>query len=54
LTLDFFCAIGFLRPLGPNEIKSSIPNDHVSRVADDKTLVRVSTIATITRANVRV
>jgi hypothetical protein len=33
-----------LRPLGLDEIELGIPNDHVSEVADDKTLVWVSTI----------
>jgi hypothetical protein len=51
--LGFFYGVRFLRPLGLDEIKSCIPDDHVSRVACDKTLVRVSTIAPITRANVQ-
>jgi hypothetical protein len=51
--LGFFCGAGLLKPLGPNEIELSIPNDHILRVADDKSLVRVSTSAPIIRANVR-
>lgn len=48
--LGFLYGVGFSRPLGPDEIESSIPNDYVSGVASDKTLVKVSTIAPIIRA----
>jgi hypothetical protein len=48
---NFFYGVKFFGPLGPNGIKSNIPNDHVSKVAGDKTLVKVSTTAPITRAN---
>ncbi len=47
----FFCGVRFSWPLSPNEIKLDILDDHVSRVAGDKTLVRVSPIAPITKAN---
>jgi hypothetical protein len=49
--LKFFYGVNFFGPLGPDGIKSSILNDHVSKVAGDKTLVKVSTTAPITRAN---
>ncbi len=48
----FFCGARFSGPLGLDEIESSIPNDHVLKGANDKTLVKVSTTAPITRANV--
>jgi len=49
----FFYGVKFFGPLSPDGIESSILNDHVSKVASDKTLVRVSTTAPITRANVQ-
>jgi hypothetical protein len=52
--LGFFCGAGFLRPLGLDEIKFGIPNDHVSGVVSDKTMVRVLTIAPITKASAQV
>jgi len=35
----FFYGVVFSRPLGLDEIKLGIPNDHVLRVVGDKTLV---------------
>jgi hypothetical protein len=52
--LGFFWGARFSRPLGPNEMKSNIPNDHVFEAANDKSLVRVSTTTPTTRANVKV
>ncbi len=52
--LRFFCGAKFLGPIGPNGIKLSILDDHVSRVADDKTLVKVSTTTPIIRASAQV
>jgi hypothetical protein len=49
--LGFFCGARFLGPLGPDEIKSSIFDDHVLEAVDDKTLVKVSIVAPITKAN---
>ncbi len=42
--LGFFCGVGFSRPLGLNEIKSGILDDHVLRVINEKTLIKVSTM----------
>jgi hypothetical protein len=39
--LGFFCGPRFLRPLGPDEIKSSIFDDHVSRAAGDNNTTKV-------------
>jgi hypothetical protein len=52
--LRFFCGAKFLRSLSPNEIKLGIPNDHLSGAVDDKTLVRVLTLAPITRGSAKV
>jgi len=52
--LRFFNGAKVFGPLGLDGIKSSILNDHVSKVAGDKTLVRVSTTAPIIRANAQV
>jgi len=50
--LGFFYGAGFSRPLGPNEIKLGIPDDHVFGATNDKTTVRVLIIAPIIKANV--
>ncbi len=50
----FFYGARFSKPLGPDEIKLSILNDHVSGAIDDKTLIKVSTTTPITKANARV
>ncbi len=51
--LGFFWGAGFSRPLNPSEIKSDIPNDHVLKASNDKTLVKVSTTTPTTRASAR-
>ncbi len=51
--LGFFWGVGFSGPLSPSEIKSDIPNDHVFKAANDKTLVKVSTTTPTTRASAR-
>jgi len=52
--LGFFCGARFLRPLGPNEIKSDIFDDHVLGAINDKTLVNLLTLAPITRGSAKV
>jgi hypothetical protein len=52
--LGFFCGARFLRPLGPNEIKLNIFDDHVLGAINDKTLVSLLTFAPITRGSVKV
>jgi hypothetical protein len=49
----FFYGVRFLGALGAKGIESVIPNDHVLRVAGDKTLITVLITAPITRASVR-
>ncbi len=48
----FFCGVKFSRPLGPNEIELSIPNDHVLKATNNKTMVKVSIITPIIRASI--
>lgn len=52
--LGLFYGARFSRPLSLNEIESYIFNDHILGATSDKNLVRVSAIALIIRANVRV
>jgi hypothetical protein len=49
--LGFFYGVGFLGPLGLDEIEWGILDDHVSGAINGKTLVRVLIVAPITRAN---
>lgn len=41
-----------MKPLAPNHDMSNIPKDHVSKVANDGNLIRVSTTTLMTRENV--
>jgi hypothetical protein len=49
--LKFFVGLEFSWPLSSNEIKLDVPDDHISKVIGDKTVVRVATTAPITKAN---
>jgi hypothetical protein len=50
----FFYRVGLLGPLGLDEIELGILNDHVLRVAEDKTLDRVLAATPIIRASAQV
>ncbi len=52
--LGFFLRARLLGALGPNEIKSDIPNDHVFGATNDKALVKVSTTTPTIMASARV
>jgi hypothetical protein len=51
--LRFFCGAKLSRPLALVEIQLGLPNDHISGVVGDKTLLKVSITAPIIKASAR-